>query len=119
LAAVSTMLVGSPALDADEPGRILSGASVRHGRVFLAGVRTMWRARGIVAGTGHRSTELWWRGAPVRYELDERAEVRVEFGNGLVLMAAARRQHDAMRLTPLRRELGPLDLVLVPSRRQP
>jgi hypothetical protein len=103
------------ALDADAPQRILQGEGVRHGRLFLAGARTMWAARKLVARTGHGAIELWVRGAPVRYELDERAEVRVEFANGLVLMADARRQRGAMRLTPLRRELEPLDVVLVPS----
>lgn len=103
------------ALEIDSPQRILRGPTIRHGRVFLARARTMWPARQLARRTGHGVVRLWLVGAPVVYELDERAVARVEFGNGLVLMAAARRQGGAMRLTPLRRELEPMALVLVPS----
>lgn len=104
------------ALPLDAPQRILRGDGVRHGRVYLTRARTMWKARGLVGRTGHGAIELWLRGASVLYELDERAEARVEFANGLVLMASARRAGGAMHLTPLRRELAPLDVVLVPAR---
>ena len=105
----------------DSPQRILQGPNVHHGRVFLADVGAMWAARRAAGPTGHGIVELWLRGAPIVYELDERAEVRVEFGNGLVLMAAARRDGGTMRLTPMRRELEPLDLALDPQhdRREP
>jgi hypothetical protein len=116
--AIAAATRGASRLALDSPQRILRGPGVRHGRVVLAGVRTMWEARAVITRTGHRATELWWRGAPVVYELDERAEVRVEFGNGLVLMAVARPERGALRLTPLRRELAPLELVLVPVRRR-
>jgi hypothetical protein len=108
--------LGDMALDRDSPQRILRGDRVRHGRVFLARAATMWHARGLLGRTGHTAIELWLRGAPVVYELDERAEVSIEFANGLVLMAGAHRARGAMHLTPLRRELQALDLVLVPMR---
>jgi hypothetical protein len=117
VAGLIALLGRSDILDPEAPDRILSGPGVHDGRVFLLRARTMWEARAIVARTGHGAIDLWARGAAVRYELDEQAEVHVEFGNGLVVMGAARRLGGVMRVTPLRRELAALELVLAPARR--
>jgi hypothetical protein len=108
----------APPLGDDRPAAVLAGPSARDGRAHLArlGAIGSRRSSAAVRHTGHGALELWSAGAPVRYVLDERGEVTVEFANGFVLMARARLAGtDAMYLTPLRRDLSALEMLLVPT----